>query len=177
MKVKNSIQNKIVLLILVGILFSSLTIGGLGIISFQDELEKSVVSEMNLTCQEKAEELNNILGRIEQSTEVMEVLTLNRIESVDALRDETYRAECMEYLIQAAFNIADNTKGAIGIYFRLNPESAGPTEGFYWLESNETNKLKLEENTDISAYEEDDVENVGWYYQPLKAGKAIWMDP
>ena len=59
MKMKSSIQNKIILLILVGILFSSLTIGGLGIASFRAELEKSVVSTMNLTCQEKAEELTS----------------------------------------------------------------------------------------------------------------------
>ena len=43
MKVKSSIQNKIITLILVGILFSSLTIGGLGIVSFGAELEKSVM--------------------------------------------------------------------------------------------------------------------------------------
>ena len=174
---KSSIQNKIIMLILVGILFSSLTIGGLGIASFQTELEKSVISTMNLTCQEKAEELNNILGRIEQSTEVMAVLSLNHITSVEALRDDTYRAQCIEHLSQAAYNIVDNTEGSIGIYFRLNPEIAGPTEGFYWLVSNKTNKLELEANTNITQYKEDDLENVGWYYEPVKAGKAIWMDP
>lgn len=177
MKRKQSIQNKIILLILVGILFSSLAIGGLGIVSFRAELEKSVVSTMNLTCQEKAEELNNILGRIEQSTEVMAVLGMNYISSVDALRDDGYRAKCMEHLTEAGYNIVDNTKGAIGIYLRLNPEIAGPTEGFYWLVSNQTGKMELEENTDISQYSKEDLENVGWYYQPIEAQKAIWMDP
>ena len=177
MKMKNSIQNKIILLILVGILFSTLTIGGLGIASFQAELEKSVVSTMNLTCQEKAEELNNILGRMEQSTEVMAVLSLNYIQNAEDLKDDAYRMTCMEHLTQAAYNIVDNTKGAIGIYLRLNPEIAGPTEGFYWLVSNKTGTLELEANTNILDYAEDDMEHVGWYYQPVKAGKAIWMDP
>ena len=177
MKIKNSIQNKIILLILVGILFSSLTIGGLGIASFGSELEKSVVSTMNLTCQEKAEELNNILGRIEQSTEVMAVLATNYIQNADDLKDDAYREECINHLTQAGYNIADNTKGSIGICFRLAPEIAGPTEGFYWLVSNETGQLELEENTNITQYKEDDIENVGWYYEPVKAGKAIWMDP
>lgn len=177
MKMKSSIQNKIIFLVLVGILFSSLAIGGLGIASFRAELEKSVVSTMNLTCQEKAEELNNILGRIEQSTEVMAVLSLNYISSVDDLKDDNYRAACIEHLTQAGHNIADKTKGSIGIYFRLNPEIAGPTEGFYWLVSNETGELALEENTNITAYSKDDMENVGWYYEPVEAGEAIWMDP
>ena len=98
MKMKSSIQNKIILLILVGILFSSLTIGGLGIASFCAELEKSVVSTMNLTCQEKAEELNGVLGRIEQSTEVMAVLAVNYIQSVEALKEDAFRAECIAHL-------------------------------------------------------------------------------
>ena len=177
MKMKHSIQYKIMLLILVGILFSSLAIGGLGIASFRAELEKSVVSTMNLTCQEKAEELNNILGRIEQSTDVMAVLALNYISSVDLLKDDAYRVSCVEHLTEAGYNIVDNTKGAIGIYLRLNPEIAGPTEGFYWLVSNETGKMELEENTNITQYDRDDLENVGWYYRPIEAGKAIWIDP
>ena len=177
MKMKNSIQNKIVLLILIGILFSSLTIGSLGIISFRSELEKSIVSTMNLTCQEKAEILNNILGRIEQSTEVLAVLSSSYITSVEDLKDDIYREEKIEHLRQAAYNIAKNTNGAIGIYLRLNPEIAGPSEGFYWLQSNETGKLELEENTNILKYDENDTEHVGWYYEPVKAGNAIWIDP
>ena len=177
MKIKNSIQNKIIILILIGIFFSSLTIGGLGIVSFRDELDKSLVSTMNLTCQEKAEELNNILGRIEQSTEVMAVLSLNYISSADALKDDVYRAECIEHLTQAGHNIANNTDGSIGIYFRLNPEIAGPTEGFYWLVDEQSGELALVENTNITQYSKDDVEHVGWYYEPIEAGKAIWMDP
>lgn len=177
MKIKHSIQNKIMLLILVGILFSSLAIGSLGIASFRAELEKSVISTMNLTCQEKAEELNNILGRIEQSTEVMAVLALNYIQSVEALKDDDYRAECIAHLTEAGYNIVDHTKGAIGIYVRLNPEIAGPTEGFYWLMSNQTGKMEIEPNTNITQFQEDNLENVGWYYAPIAAGEAIWMDP
>ncbi len=174
---KKSLQNKIIFLILVGILFSSLTIGGLGIYSFKDELEKSVVSTMNLTCQERAEELNNILGRIEQSTEVMAVLSVNHLESVESLSDQTYRNNYLEHLCQAGYDIANETNGSIGIYLRLNPEIAGPTEGFYWLIDEESGELKLEENTNITQYDRTDTEHVGWYYEPVEAGKAIWMDP
>ena len=176
MKIKSSIQNKIILLILVGILFSSLTIGGLGIVSFQEELEKSVISTMNLTCQEKAEELNNILGRIEQSTEVMAILSINYIESIEGLKDDAYREARISHLTQVGYNIVDNTKGALGIYLRLNPEIAGPQEGFYWM-SDVSGELQLHPNTNISNFTEADKDHVGWYYEPIKAGTAIWMDP
>ena len=170
---RKSIQNKILILILVGILFSSLTIGSLGMYSFGEELEKSVISTMNLTCQEKAEELNSILGRIEQSTQVMSVLSVNHLDSMEDLKDDKYRTDYVQHLCNAAYDIAMNTEGAIGIYLRLNPEIAGPTEGFYWLSNDETKNLEIEPNTDILMY----VEHVGWYYEPVEAGKAIWMDP
>ena len=174
---RKSIQNKILILILVGILFSSLTIGSLGMYIFVEELEKSVISTMNLTCQEKAEELNSILGRIEQSTEVMAVLSVNHLDSMEDLKDDVYRTDYVQHLCNAAYDIAMNTEGAIGIYLRLNPEIAGPTEGFYWLSNDETKNLEIEPNTDILMYSADDVEHVGWYYEPVEAGKAIWMDP
>ncbi len=174
---RKSIQTKIIILILVGILFSSFTIGGLGMYSFSRELEKSVVSTMNLTCQEKAEELNSILGRIEQSTEVMAVLSMNHLESIERLQEDVYRDAYVTHLCNAAYNIAINTEGAIGIYLRLNPEIAGSLEGFYWLTDKETGELKIEENTDITLYDRNDLEHVGWYYEPVEAGKAIWMDP
>lgn len=174
---KKSIQNKIIYLILVGILFSSLTIGGLGIYSFRDELEKSVISTMNLTCQEKAEELNNILSRIEQSTEVMAVLSVNHLSSVEDLKDEAYRDAYISHLCDAGYDIASNTNGAIGIYLRLAPEIAGSTEGFYWLINDETGKIEIEENTDIALYDASDREHVGWYYEPVFAESAVWMDP
>ena len=174
---KKSIQSKIILVILVGILFSSLTIGGLGIVSFQEELDKTIVSTMNLACGEKAQELNTTLGRIEQSAEVMAVLAQNYISDIDGLKEETTRNHYIEHLRDAAYNIAVNTSGAFGIYVRINPEIAGDKIGFYWMQNPATGKLEIVENTKISDYEPSDIEHVGWYYKPVKAGSAVWLDP
>ena len=174
---KKSIQSKIISIILVGILFSSLTIGGLGIVSFHKELDKAVISTMNLSCEEKAQELNTLLGRIEQSAEVMAVLTQNYISDIEVLKDEQTCASYIAHLQDAAYNIASNTNGAFGIYVRINPEISGPTTGFYWLEDPMTGELTLAENTNILDFDSDDYENVGWYYKPVEAKKAVWLDP
>ena len=174
---RKSIQTKIIALILIGILFSSFTIGGLGMYSFGLELEKSVVSTMNLSCQEKAEELNNILGRIEQSTQVMGVLAVSHLDSMESLKEEEYRNTYIAHMRNACYDITVSTEGAIGSYLRLNPEIAGAKEGFYWLINENTGLLEIEPNTDISLYDKDDIEHVGWYYEPVKAGKPMWMDP
>lgn len=132
---------------------------------------------MNLTCQEKAEELNNILGRIEQSTEVMAVLSVNHLSGMEKLQDEVYREAYISHLCDAGYDIVSNTNGAIGIYLRLAPELAGPSEGFYWLLNDETGKIEIEENTNLELYERTDIEHVGWYYEPVEAGQAVWIAP
>ena len=33
------------------------------------------------------------------------------------------------------------------------------------------------EPTDLSLYEKDDIEHVGWYYIPIEEGKSVWMEP
>lgn len=62
-----SVRSKILLLILSGIIVSVTMIGGVGFLSFRQTLDEDSVKIMNLTCDEKARELNSILDRIEQS--------------------------------------------------------------------------------------------------------------
>lgn len=174
---KKSIQTKILLLIVVGILLSSSIIGGLGIYSFRQELTNNVNSTMNLTCEEKSEELNVVLARMEQSVDILSVLATNYLEDISKLQDEAYFTDYVNHLSSVGISIANDTEGSVAIYMRLNPELVGPTAGFFCVRNSLTGELELNENTDLSLYDENDTEHVGWYYQPVKAGHAVWMNP
>ena len=74
-------------------------------------------------------------------------------------------------------SIAENTRGAMAVYLRYNPELFSPTGG-YWFNTTLDNDTWLPaEPTDMSLYEKDDLEHVGWYYIPVAAGIPLWMDP
>ena len=73
--------------------------------------------------------------------------------------------------------IAENTRGAMAVYLRYNPEDFGGTAGFWYNVELPENKWVKSVPTDISLYSKDDVEHVGWYYVPVETGTAMWMEP
>lgn len=173
-----SIQSKIILLILVGIVVSATIIGGAGILRFKQAIDDDSVKIMNLTCSEQAQELNNVLGRIEQSVEIMSVYAIENLDSIDRLsKDSAYLREYINKLDELSLTIANETAGAVSIYVRLNPEIASAKEGVFKVKNEEDGMFENFELTDLSQYSADDMEHVGWYYVPVNAEKAVWMPP
>jgi len=75
-------------------------------------------------------------------------------------------------------SIANRTDGAMAVYFRYNPELTGNgTAGFFWSRGGDDEKFAYCEPTDILKYEKNDIEHVGWFYEPMKKREAIWMTP
>jgi methyl-accepting chemotaxis protein len=49
--------------------------------------------------------------------------------------------------------------------------------GFFYSKTKENDEFVSLEPTDISLYEKDDIEHVGWFWQPYEAGEPVWMSP
>lgn len=173
-----SIQTKIILLILLGIVVASLVIGGAGIINSQIAIDNDSVQIMNLLCGEKAQELNSTLGRIEQSVEILGEYSVANIESYDRLVNDTaYRSEYNTFIANFGMTAVEKTDGAIAVYLRFSPDKFSSCEGFFQVKNMDTGEFEPYELTDFSKYEPDDVEHLGWYYIPVNAGKAVWLAP
>jgi diguanylate cyclase (GGDEF)-like protein len=74
-------------------------------------------------------------------------------------------------------NVAMNTEGAIAYYLRLDPAISSSTAGVFYSKVDGGEEYVRFEPTDIALYDKDDVEHVGWYWQPYEAGKPVWMTP
>lgn len=173
-----SIQTKIILLILLGIVVASLVIGGAGIINSQIAIDNDSVQIMNLLCGEKAQELNSTLGRIEQSVEILGEYSVANIESYDRLVNDTaYRSEYNTFIANFGMTAVEKTDGAIAVYLRFSPDKFSSLEGFFQVKNMDTGEFEPYELTDFSKYKPDDVEHLGWYYIPVNAGKAVWLAP
>ncbi len=93
------------------------------------------------------------------------------------LEDETERDNYTYDVSELGKSIAENTRGGMSVYLRYNPDDFGSSTGF-WYTINLTDKSwQPSEPTDMSLYDKDDLEHVGWYYIPIGAGTAMWMDP
>lgn len=173
-----SIQTKFIALILGCVMLCTIVIGGAGILSAQRVVDGDSAQIMNQISSERACELNGLLSRIEQSVETLAVYTAEQLESVELLKtDDAYLAAYTKKLEEIATNAASNTEGALAVYVRFNPEFTPPTSGLFWSKTNLSGSFQQLTPTDFSGYDPSDVEHVGWYYIPVKNGRAIWMAP
>lgn len=177
-KVMKSIQTKFILLILSCILICSTAIGGAGIINAERVVDEDAAQLMNYRCSELACEMNAILSRIELSVKTLTAFTDEHLESVERLKsDDTYLEEFTQQLESVAVNAANNTEGAVAVYVRFNPDFTPPTSGLFWSKTDLNGNFQQLTPTDFSKYSPSDTERVGWYYIPVKNGKATWLAP
>lgn len=173
-----SIQTKFIVLILSCIFICSTVIGGAGIFSAKRVVDEDSAQLMNSRCTELAGEADALLSRIEQSVKTLAVFTNEQLKSVDLLKnDVAYLQSFTKQLESVAVNAANNTEGSVAVYVRFNPDFTPPTSGVFWSKTNLNGTFQRLTPTDFSRYSPTDVEHLGWYYIPVKNGKATWMSP
>lgn len=176
-----SIQTKIILLILLAMAISSMISGGIGIFRIQEAIDVESVEIMNLLCGEKAQELNSILGKIEQSTKILSEYVVDNYKDEQVLAHdmEGFRSYVSE-LDALGMTVASETDGAVAVYVRFCPELTNSNEGFFRVKNTDTgdfDSFPLTDLTDLSKYDRDDVETIGWYLIPIEEGKPVWIEP
>lgn len=173
-----SLQTKIIILILCSTLLSVFVVLAVGFVTTEKTLDEDSGKIMNLLCTEKADQINETLRDIEQSVNIIYHFAVTQIGEVEHLaEDENAVSECIQKIREVAYNVAENTEGAIAIYFRLIPEISSPVTGIFLTRQDPTGAFEDTEITDLSKFERDDIAHVGWYYLPIEAGRPIWMDP
>ena len=156
----------------------TIMIGSIGIHSFWEEMERECMDIMTLTCSEQAKELNVVLGEIEQSVNILSQYAIDNLENVESLwKDEQYFNNYTTDLTELGITVAEETDGAIAVYVRYNKGTSANAGGFLQILNSETGSFEEFEMTDLSLYDEIDLQYVGWYYVPKENGKAIWLQP
>ncbi|MBR6536894.1 MAG: diguanylate cyclase [Lachnospiraceae bacterium] len=173
-----SIQTKILCLILIGIIVPSVFVLGISGVSFRKALNEECVSIMTLTAGQNTEELNTVFERVEQSVEILAEFARDNVDSVKRLaEDEDYLLAYTRETKALGETIVNETQGAVAVYVRFNCEYTLPKSGFLMLYNKESGEFDSLEPTDLSLYDKDDIEHVGWYYIPIEEGKSVWMEP
>ncbi len=170
-----SIQTKLLLIIFTSMISVSLLIGLTSVQLLRNYSNSTSSDNMVNVCENKKEELNNILSSIEQSVNIITKTSTSKIHDLDLFDNDDLYNDYINDIEELFTNISKNTNGAVAYYFRINPELRDFISGFFFS-GYDSNFVKVS-NTDLSMYEEDDVEHVGWYYIPKNNGKATWLMP
>ena len=114
----------------------------------------------------------------EQSVGTIYIYANKRAETYTAFLDNEYERDQYTYDVsELGKSIAENTRGAMAVYLRYNPDDYGAVSGFWYTINLSDNSWQPSVPTDMSLYEKDDLEHVGWYYIPVATGEPMWMDP
>lgn len=172
-----SIRSRFLLMNLISLLLCAVMVGGLGLWSVSALQRDSSKDILSLTCRTEGSELNEVLHSIQDSVDIFCDYTDARLSSVEMLRNDYFISAFYADVERSMLNIASKTRGVCACYFRTALELTDKPEGFFYSVHDRAGGLVKETLTDLSLYDPDDTEHVGWYYQPKAAGHAIWMEP
>ncbi len=175
-----SIQTKIILVISLTIMI--IVISFLGVLSIRVTglLDYDSEEILRSAADNNANMLDETFNSLEQSVKTIYNYAVKRSETYDNfLADSEQRSRYTEEISELSKSIAENTSGAMAVYLRYNPNDSGTQGGFWYTLKNRNGELSWETSTltDMSLYDKDDLEHVGWYYVPVEKGRAMWMDP
>lgn len=176
MRVK-SIQFKFLITVVSAMLAITVFIGGLSIYEVDNFVQSQTGNLVRTTCEKDATQINEIFGGMEKSVHMMESYVLGFINSKTDIRIAENQVEIINRSDEMFVDVAKNTEGAVAYYFRFATELSHSRSGLFYSKVKGKDGFIRFETTDISLYEKDDVEHVGWYWQPYEAGKPIWMLP
>lgn len=175
MKKNMSIRIKIIALMISCLLLSIFVIGGVGLMSMKNISDADSLKIMNLLSENKANEIDSVLTRIEQAVHSLSKYTANHIDN-SRLSDSAYITEISTQLSDIALNEASNTEGCDSVYVRFNHELTSPTAGFFYSRDPLNQQFVAQQTTDISKHAENDRGHVGWYYEPMRNQESTWLD-
>ena len=152
-------------------------IGGLSIYEVDKFVQLQTEDYINVTCEKDASQINDVFGDMEKSVHIMESYVLGLINTKADICNPEKQTEILQRSDEMFIDVANNTDGAVAYYFRVAPELSHSAFGLFYSKVKDKEGFVRFETTDISLYDRDDTEHVGWYWQPYDAGKPIWMMP
>ncbi len=170
------LQNRLILVIVTGILIATLVSGVISLLSFISVGEERSTSILNNELKLSAAYINETFTDVEKFTHTLSDYYLENCPDPSKLTS----AEGTEYMNickALAMTLIKDNEILCATYFRLAPELVNSGKGGFFLSATSDNHSVTEQlPTDILAYEPDDISHVGWYYIPVAAEKPIWMD-
>lgn len=131
---------------------------------------------MTQLCEKETYKFDNKLNLVKHSVDIINEYA-NELQYMNGITD-VYSDEYEQHIKDFSISVANQTSGALAVYFRYSPEVTGSgTDGFFWTRRSGSDKFQETEITDILAYNSSDVGHVGWFYIPKETGEPLWMAP
>ena len=152
-------------------------VGGLSIYEVDNAVRIQTETLIDTTCEKEATQINSMFADMEKSVRIIESYVLALVETGGGITDRDRQGEIIEYAGGMFADVAKHTDSAIAYYLRFAPEISGDQAGLFYSKMDGGDEYICLEPTNLSLYDKDDTEHVGWFWQPYEAGKPVWMQP
>ncbi len=171
------LQNKLLILIVSSTLIPALVVMAISFSNYGRIVENNSGQIMQLMCSEKRQVIDEKLLNIEQSVHTIYHFATEQYSDTDNLgQNEEQFLEHISRMKELMETTVKYTDGTVSVYYRLDSAIQGPKQGV-WLVQDKNGAYLEHEMTDISLYNKNDIEHVGWYYIPIANGKETWINP
>ncbi|MBR6012239.1 MAG: diguanylate cyclase [Selenomonadaceae bacterium] len=183
LRYRRSIMLEVVFLVTQSVFFSASVLGlgsSLAMSELVNDHTEDSLRAMSVICRER---LYRTFFSVRQAVDGMRLQATSMIDSYEKLtKDEAYRNSRLAEMKKNFNFIASEMDGSIAFYLRLTPEIAGPKGGFSMGRENARwegtlSPFKERQPVDLSLYSSDDLQNVGWFYTPMRSRTSTWIEP
>jgi methyl-accepting chemotaxis protein len=172
----NRIGRKIVSAIVVCCIAISVLVGGICISSSSRFIETEAKEKLLLMSESKANELNIIYGAVESSVRGLAAATKATLDMENLKTNPNYMKEYQLELEEITKSFGEMANGGMGAYVYINPELTGDVYGAWFADTKGSGVLEKQELGAINEFTPDN-EDLAWYYEPVQAGKPVWLEP
>ncbi len=171
-----SIRTQLLILVFGSVILAFGILAGIMILSYRGLVETNARHEMEHVTDAVAGELNNYLSTVERAAAgLADYLSHKPDHEALKLNGEYAESFYSDLAIRSAKS-ADITGIAHSVFFRPDPEIYGSTAGMLMID-NGYGEFIRGETTEIPAVSNSDRSSLPWYYEPVNAGRAVWLPP
>ena len=177
LKKTQSMQFRILATIIFAMLAITVFIGGISIYEVDKYIQGESENFVKVTCDNEGAQINNIFEDMEKSVKVMESYIMDFFTEEVQIEDQDFQENVINSVDRMFADVAKHASGAVAYYFRFDPAFSDSKMGLFYSKTKGNNQYVSLEPTDITLYEKNDIEHVGWFWQPYEAGEPVWMSP
>ena len=173
-----SISKKLMLLNIIGAFILAVTLVAVAIALSSKILSEGASAQMNLFCEERADDINLEMARIEDAVSSLARWTRSRIPDVETIKED---GELRDAIVDDADDLirfmTEHNDFIEGAYIHYTLDVTGITdreEGVYYTRNDDGNFMTI-------PFTQEEIVNdpvaEDWYYGPIRLGEPAWTKP
>ena len=187
-----SIRFRMTAVMVVAILTSILSLGGVGLLTVRSEVDHSSIEKMNLISENEQLTLDGYLSSLKQSVDMVFHKAQDSLDRSFITKDlyqgtasltaqqrsnlDRHLQEHCDSVLDSFSSVAAHTSGVETYYYCISSNLSSTVHGFFYAKRGARN-FERQEPIDSALLDPDDLAHTTWYYTPIQKGCPIWVGP